>query len=199
MRSHQSERFRKMLKSLPAEIQREARNSYKLFQQDPYHPSLHFKRIHAERPIGSVRISRDYRAVGIRQGDNIIWFWAGSHTHYEHLISKLRLAPLRDTALCCSQHHHPSFPVEGPARDEAHPTCPLLSALGPNFAFWPHARIGSKLPPSTCLSSREPHLLQRPAHWSFWRITRNMSIARASCIYWARFRTTQVAVSWRWR
>jgi hypothetical protein len=54
---------------------------------DPFHPSLHFKSIHQTRPIWSVRIGLNYRAVGIKPDANeIVWFWIGSHTDYDKLI-----------------------------------------------------------------------------------------------------------------
>jgi hypothetical protein len=40
---------------------------------------LQFKRVSQARPVYSVRISRDHRAVGILQGEGIIWYWIGSH------------------------------------------------------------------------------------------------------------------------
>jgi hypothetical protein len=33
-----------------------------------------------------VRITIDYRALGIRDGDEIMWFWIGSHADYDALI-----------------------------------------------------------------------------------------------------------------
>lgn len=89
MKSHTTERFRKMLQQLPEQIRRQAREAYKLFKQNPYHPSLRFKQIHPTKPVYSVRINIDYRAVGTRDGDEIVWFWIGSHTEYEKLISRL--------------------------------------------------------------------------------------------------------------
>lgn len=70
-------------------IKRRARKAYKLFEQDPRHPSLRFKKVHVEQPIYSVRITRDYRAIGVRDGDPIIWFWIGSHENYERLLDQL--------------------------------------------------------------------------------------------------------------
>ena len=45
------------------------------------------KRVHASRPICSVRIAIGVRALGIRDGDTVIWFWIGSHSDYDGLIS----------------------------------------------------------------------------------------------------------------
>ncbi|MDQ3815222.1 MAG: hypothetical protein M3347_14970 [Armatimonadota bacterium] len=89
MTSHITDRFRKAFAQLPEHIQRQAREAYKLFQQAPYHPSLRFRQIHPSKPIYSVRISIDYRAVGIREDDEITWFWIGSHSEYEKLRSRM--------------------------------------------------------------------------------------------------------------
>jgi hypothetical protein len=75
---------------LPGEIKKEAKEAYKLFVVDPYHPSLHFKRVHSRRPIFSLRVTKDYRAVGILQNEEMIWFWIGSHSEYDKLLKQLR-------------------------------------------------------------------------------------------------------------
>jgi hypothetical protein len=45
------------------------------------------KKVHAVDPIYSVRISRDYRALGVQTADEIVWFWIGSHADYERILS----------------------------------------------------------------------------------------------------------------
>ena len=85
-----TDRFWKCYAELPAAVKKQAKQAYKLFLRDPYYPSLHFKRVHSTRPIFSVRITRDYRAVGILQDNEIIWFWIGSHSEYNKLLKKLR-------------------------------------------------------------------------------------------------------------
>ena len=89
MISHTTKRFRTTLSLLPQVVKRQAKEAYRLFKQNPYHPSLYFKQVHPSKPIYSVRISRDYRAVGIRDRDEIVWFWIGSHTDYSKLLSQL--------------------------------------------------------------------------------------------------------------
>ncbi len=89
MKSHTTDRFRKAFRRLPPQVRRQARRAYKLFLQDPHHPSLRFKQVHSNRPIFSARISRDYRALGIRDEDAIIWFWIGSHADYDNLLSRM--------------------------------------------------------------------------------------------------------------
>ena len=90
MKSTVTSKFWKSYGLLSAEVRIQARNAYKLFSDDPYHPSLHFKRIHSSKPIFSVRINIDHRAVGVLENDEITWFWIGSHKEYELLIKRLR-------------------------------------------------------------------------------------------------------------
>ncbi len=74
---------------MPDSVKKKAKENYALFSSDPYHPSLRFKRIHSTMPIYSVRISIDYRAVGIVKNNEIIWYWIGGHSDYDKLLSKL--------------------------------------------------------------------------------------------------------------
>jgi mRNA-degrading endonuclease RelE of RelBE toxin-antitoxin system len=64
-------------------IRERARKTYRLWADNPFHPSLHFKCIDSEESIWSVRVTRNYRAVGILEGDTVTWFWIGSHDDYE--------------------------------------------------------------------------------------------------------------------
>ncbi len=89
MTSRTTKRFRGCLARLPDDVRRQARKAYELFSRDPRHPGLGFKRVHATQSVYSVRISLDYRAVGVLVGDEIIWFWIGSHSDYERLLAQL--------------------------------------------------------------------------------------------------------------
>jgi hypothetical protein len=87
--SRTTERFWKSYRRLADSIRKQARDSYRQFEKNPYHPSLHFKQVHSSRPIYSVRVNLDYRAVGIRDGEEIVWYWIGPHDEYEKLIGRL--------------------------------------------------------------------------------------------------------------
>ena len=50
-------------------------------------PSLHFKCINDKENVWSVRLSLDYRAIGVLDGDTITWFWVGNHNDYERFFS----------------------------------------------------------------------------------------------------------------
>lgn len=68
----------------------QAAAAYELFAANPRHPSLHFKRVHTTEPIVSVRVGRNYRAVGyVDQSDIVVWFWIGPHEQYEGLLTRL--------------------------------------------------------------------------------------------------------------
>jgi len=53
---------------------------------DSGHPSLDFKRVGQRRPVYSVRISMDYRALGVMHEGDIVWFWIGPHHEYDKLL-----------------------------------------------------------------------------------------------------------------
>jgi hypothetical protein len=49
---------------------------------------LRFKKVHLTEPVYSVRVSLDYRAVGVVTGETIIWYWIGNHDDYEKLLAR---------------------------------------------------------------------------------------------------------------
>ena len=81
--------FRKDFAGLPREIQQRARDTYKLFQANPNHPSLHFKKLPPYENIWSVRISASFRAIGRMHGEVIVWFFIGSHADYDKLLARM--------------------------------------------------------------------------------------------------------------
>jgi len=82
--------FRRALLKLPSEARRHARRAYRQFRDDPNHPSLRFKAVHAKDPIYSARVGMHYRAVGVLTGNEIIWFWIGTHAEYDRVIARRR-------------------------------------------------------------------------------------------------------------
>ncbi len=89
MNSRTTRRFREMFSALPDHVQRQARESYRLFAQDPAHPGLHFKQVHPEPPLFSARVGISYRAVCVRDGSTAVWYWIGSHAAYDRLLAQL--------------------------------------------------------------------------------------------------------------
>lgn len=87
MRSATTRQFRALLAAFPAPARRQALDAYRLFRRDPYHPSLHFKRVGPADPtLYSARVGLRYRALGERDGDLVVWFWIGTHAEYDRLL-----------------------------------------------------------------------------------------------------------------
>jgi hypothetical protein len=78
--------FWRAYEALDKEITRRARRAYRLWAQNPFHPSLRFKCINRDEDVWSVRITRGYRAIGVLEGDTVTWFWVGSHDDYERFF-----------------------------------------------------------------------------------------------------------------
>lgn len=75
MKSFAHPDFWKAYRKLPPPIRRQAREAFRLWLEDPFHQSLQFKRLRGTRePFYSVRIGIKWRAVGLRDGDDMVWF-----------------------------------------------------------------------------------------------------------------------------
>ena len=84
--SHLTAGFRKLYADLPTEVQKQAREKYRLFQSDPFHPSLEFQ---AKGKIWTVAIGRSYRAIARRFDNDLYWVWIGSHEAYNKLLGRM--------------------------------------------------------------------------------------------------------------
>ena len=83
MKSRTLPSFWKKYRRLDKSIQERTRKAFKLWIENPFHPSLHFKCINAEENIWAVRINLGYRILGVLDEDTVTWFWVGSHDEYE--------------------------------------------------------------------------------------------------------------------
>jgi hypothetical protein len=89
MNSRTTRRFRELLAALPTQVQQQAREAFQLFQGDPSHPGLHFKKVNLDPPMYSARVGIGYRALGVLDENTVIWFWIGSHAGYDKLLDQL--------------------------------------------------------------------------------------------------------------
>jgi len=85
VKSRASRRFWQLYRELPARIRQAADKQFALWQANPRHRSLRFKRIRDN--LWSARVTDDFRALATPDGDTWLWFWIGSHEEYERLIS----------------------------------------------------------------------------------------------------------------
>ena len=90
MISRRTKGFVDLLAELPPEVVRQAKEAYRVWIKNPSHPSLRFKKIQNFDNVWAVRVSINYRAVGARDGDKIVWFWIGSHAEYDQLLRTRR-------------------------------------------------------------------------------------------------------------
>ena len=88
MISRATPRFWAAYRELPSDVRDLARKAYRLFRDNPQHPSLNFKKVHDRDPIYSVRVTLGYRALCL-EGEGITWFWIGSHAEYDRLLHKV--------------------------------------------------------------------------------------------------------------
>jgi hypothetical protein len=89
MNSVTTDKFRIAFAQLPKHIQKSTREAYHMWTNDPGYPALLFKKIHSSREIYSVRITLDYRALALKEGDTYIWFWVGSNAIYDKMVAGL--------------------------------------------------------------------------------------------------------------
>lgn len=75
--------FWKAYKVLPVSVRRIADRNFDLLKLNAKHPSLHFKKT---ARFWSVRVGIHYRALAVPTGDDLVWFWIGSHAEYDNLI-----------------------------------------------------------------------------------------------------------------
>lgn len=79
--------FWEAYRSLDEELKGRARKAFRLWVENPFHPSLRFKCVNREENIWSVRITHGYRALGVLEADTVTWFWIGGHNDYERFVS----------------------------------------------------------------------------------------------------------------
>jgi hypothetical protein len=86
MKSKATARFWKLYQQLPPAVQNLAVKNYRLWLDNPAHPSLAFKKLQGGQNLVSVRIGDHYRAVGLAESAGIVWVWIGTHEQFNHLL-----------------------------------------------------------------------------------------------------------------
>ena len=86
MQSRTTRQIWRLFSDLPLDAQRAAKRAYRLFESNPAHPGLQFKKLEDEENIYSVRIGLDYRALSVRNNDRLVWYWIGNHSEYDRLL-----------------------------------------------------------------------------------------------------------------
>ena len=84
MKSFATADFWRAYGALTPEMKAQAQKAYQLWQDNPLHPSLHFKKV--GKNLWSARITGGYRALALKQGNDYYWIWIGDHDEYEALL-----------------------------------------------------------------------------------------------------------------
>jgi hypothetical protein len=90
VRSSRTKKFHDLFLRLPQRVQETAKKNYRIWKENPFHPSLEFKEVKPRERIWSVRVGIGWRALGIMKPDEekIVWFWVGSHSEYDKILGK---------------------------------------------------------------------------------------------------------------
>jgi hypothetical protein len=86
MQSKRTATFKQLLNKLPIDVKLLAVKNYKLWINNPQHPSIKFKCIDKSTQTYSARVGDHYRAVGFKDADTMIWQWIGTHEDYNNLF-----------------------------------------------------------------------------------------------------------------
>lgn len=86
--------FRFLFDELPEEIQDLATKTFKLFLNNPHHPSLRRHTLkdnnkcqHVKDSI-SISVGMQYRAIFFEDGNTNVWYWIGTHARYNQFTGK---------------------------------------------------------------------------------------------------------------
>ena len=86
MKSYTVDSFWKTFDKIPLGIQNAAKRKFQIWKENPFYPSLRFKCVNSKENIWSVTITTNYRALGVKSEDAILWYWIGKHDDYEKLL-----------------------------------------------------------------------------------------------------------------
>lgn len=86
MKSFTQASFWRHFERLSHTQQREAKLAYEEFRRDPFQASLKFKKLKGLQNVYSVRIGLSLRALATRDGNDLLWYWIGTHADYDKLI-----------------------------------------------------------------------------------------------------------------
>ena len=81
-----TKRFWKCLEKLPESVQKVSKQNFQLLKTNPWHPSLHFKKV---GKFWSARAGINHRALAVEDGEDYIWVWIGTHDEYERMLKEM--------------------------------------------------------------------------------------------------------------
>jgi hypothetical protein len=85
VRHRASQRFWKAYRALPDDERAAADQAFRVLKDDSRHASLHFKKVGR---FWSARVGLRVRALAVESGNDLVWFWIGTHAEYDSLIAR---------------------------------------------------------------------------------------------------------------
>jgi hypothetical protein len=85
MRHRASRSFWRSYHQLSKSAQGLADKNFQLLKANPAHPSLHFKSVGR---YWSARVGAHHRALAVKENDDLVWFWIGTHAEYNDLVKR---------------------------------------------------------------------------------------------------------------
>ena len=84
-----SRNFEKRLQRLPKAERKRALRAVDTWLENPNHPGLRFKTLRGQNNLWSLRCGQNYRMLGKRYGNEIMWDWIGTHNDYDKKMKRL--------------------------------------------------------------------------------------------------------------
>jgi hypothetical protein len=86
--------FRDLLSDFGSDVNRLARRAYLSYKQDPKSVSFehrgYIRQDGAKCAVYKANVTGAYRALCYKKGNDLIWFWFGTHQDYDRLLKPLR-------------------------------------------------------------------------------------------------------------
>jgi hypothetical protein len=76
--------FWALYRRLPPEVQKLSDKNYRLWRDNPRHPSLRFKKVTPQ--MWSARVGLNHRAVAVFEAGRFVWI--GKHTDYDAMLKR---------------------------------------------------------------------------------------------------------------
>lgn len=76
--------FTELYRKLPVQVRKFADHNFTVIKKYPNHPLLRLLKVEG---ILSMRVGSRHRALGVADGETIIWFWIGTYKHYITLFN----------------------------------------------------------------------------------------------------------------
>jgi len=74
--------------ALPLDVKRKTLDALSLWEQNPNHPGLEFKKLKGFADLFSLRVGVGWRVIGYLEDGTVFWNWVGSHADYDKYLKR---------------------------------------------------------------------------------------------------------------